>query len=159
ERIVFNVAPNRERPSGQSRSAHLLIYVVLTAEVGAFRRAVAGFDRDAPAQLALDGEVPALQVRRRRIYFKPVRGGDSRRLGQQRRERIGDGERVRIAGGTGEGLRDRIRESAGQIGADRAEPGPGVEDAVATPHYGSVVAERPPGEAHARRDVVIVRAY
>src|SRR6266496_3896530 len=92
--------------------------------------AVARLYRDPLAQVALDGKVPALQIWRWRIGFETVRRVDAGSLLQRGGEWIGDRQQAGVTGGPGERLRDRIWESAGQVGADGAQPHARVEDAI-----------------------------
>ena len=69
EGVVLDVAITGVGARGRGGGTEFLIDVVLAAEVGALGCGVAGLDADAAAEIALDGEVPACKIRRRRIDF------------------------------------------------------------------------------------------
>src|SRR5436305_1192013 len=83
EGVILDVAKRGVGPGSRSGRAKLLIDIVLPAQVCALGSGVTEFNRYAKSQFALDGEVPTLQIGRRRINFKPVRCSYTGKFGER----------------------------------------------------------------------------
>src|SRR5690349_3601507 len=115
--------------------------------MGSLRAHITRFYCDAAKDIALDCEVPALQVRSFWILFVAACARDTLDGREVGRKRIRKGQCVDVARLPVECLRDREGEAAREIGAHRVKPRSRIEDAVSASDYGPVIFERPPGES------------
>src|SRR5574341_1951359 len=98
--------------------------------MGALGAGKTDFDHLAITDVALDGQVVALQITRRRVVLVAVRVGDTSEGADLRREGVRKRHPVRKVGTAGVSFREYERELVLQAVADRIQNVARVEDAV-----------------------------
>src|SRR5262249_35412023 len=122
EGVILDIAETRVWPGiasirqYQAGLPQRLVEIVFPSQMRSLRPGVGDLDGYALNQFALDGEVPALQVWRRRVHLKPAGISDARELCNGGGKGIGKRHEGRIGRRAGESLGDGEGESAGEIG-------------------------------------------
>ena len=148
------------RNFGEIQIANRLVKVVPALEVRALRAYIADLQGLPAAEVALDSEVPRLEVRRWRVRVEAVHVLDpsTPSAGPTRGERVLQGRRGHAPVASRiERLVEREREHSSELAANRSQQVSLVEETVSAADHVPVVSERPPSEAQPRRDVVVVR--